>query len=1061
MSCQTCAAELPDGARFCAHCGAPVADRAPAAEERRVVTVLFCDLAGSTELSGRLDVEVLRSVLLRYYGLMERRIEEHGGVVEKFIGDAVMAVFGLTATREDDARRALETALDMLAALDGLNTQLERDHRIRLGARIGVHTGEVVTTADPARRQALVSGEVVNIAARLEAAAGTGEVLLSAQTWRAAGPGPVVDDAGPLTLKGVAGPVEALRLLGLSDAGRTPRLDVPFVGRERYLSELDLAWRRVVEERDVHVLTLLGEAGIGKTRLVDEWLRRSAAQLGRVGTGRCRAAGTGGSLHALAECLAPLVEGGAPAADPAPAGEPPDGPATAAALALLRTGLLFDGTPAPSADDTCAAVAHLLTVRTGEGPMLLVLDDLHWADEPFVALLDRLVEDLRRLPILVLCLARPELMDSCPGWGSGRANSTTVTVTGLAPADSAALAAHLVDLALHDAAATEQIVAQADGNPLYLEQLAAAVEESGGAEGLPPDLHALLAARIDRLDETARTALRHAAVVGREFDVDDLDALAGGPAAGPPGDPAVLRTLTRRGLVKPMRRPFGAGAAYCFVNGVTQRVAYEGLTKSRRGELHEHYAAYLERAGCPDALVGTHLEQAYRYRSAVGRRTEQHLVLRRRALRHLARAGAGALGRVDLPWALTLFQRAADLAEPGDPGRPEVLQGLGEVLLALGRAGEAREVLQHAVAEAQAAAAGGAGPASGTAAGTAAHARLHLAALAQDDTALEQSAVEALEVFRACGDELGLARSRLVLAGSCQRRGWHGRATEALGHALGHSLAAAADRELANTLGAIGLSLWHGPEPAPAAAERCEALLAAHGTDRLSVQVTLGFPLTVLHAVQGRADRAADCLAAAQRAMAALAYGEGAVFGPLLYGTLAALADHPGQARPALREALAAARSLRAGGLVRTAALELARAELAAGRWQRAAGLVDELVVPAGHPVVLANRAGVQARIRAHEGRTAEALRLARQAVLTAHRTDSPADRATACLDLAHTAALLGLPHRARTAVLAARRRYAAKGHAVGVARTERLLGELGPARPPESTGRTEGRGGR
>ncbi|MFF1798810.1 ATP-binding protein, partial [Kitasatospora sp. NPDC058263] len=422
--------------------------------------------------------------------------------------------------------------------------------------------------------------------------------------------------------------------------------------------ELDLAWRRVAEESDVHVLTLLGEAGIGKTRLVDEWLRRSAPAAEAVGTGRCRAAGTGGSLHALAECVAPLAEEAGRHAL--------DGSATAAALALLRTGLLLDGTPAPSEDDTCAAVAHVLTVRTGDHPMLLVVDDLHWADQPFLALLDRLVEDLRRLPILVLCLARPELMDSCPGWGTGRANSTTVTVTGLSPADSAVLAAHLVDLALHSPAATEQIVAQADGNPLYLEQLAATVEEAGGTEGLPPNLHALLAARIDRLDEADRTVLRQASVVGREFDAEDLGALAGEPGL-PAVSTAVLRTLTRRGLVKPMRRPFGAGAAYCFVNGVTQRVAYEGLTKVRRGELHERYAEYLLRAGRPDALVGTHLEQAYRYRSAVGRRTERNPLLRRRALRHLARAGVGALGRVDLPWARTLLQRAADLADPGDP----------------------------------------------------------------------------------------------------------------------------------------------------------------------------------------------------------------------------------------------------------------------------------------------------------------------------------------------------------------------------------------------------------
>ncbi|EST34389.1 adenylate/guanylate cyclase domain-containing protein [Streptomyces roseochromogenus] len=1022
MTCPSCSAELPAGARFCSQCGSPATPEPPTAEERRVVTVLFCDLVGSTLLSGLLDAELLRSILLRYFALMERRITAHGGTVEKFIGDAVMAVFGLTATQEDDARRALDAARDMLATLDGLNTELDRDHGVRLGARIGVHTGEVVTTADPARREALVSGEVVNIAARLQAAAGPGEILLSDRTWRAAAPGLTVAEVGPLRLKGVAGPVKACRLLGLAepepDSAR--RFDVPFVGRERYLSELDLAWRRVAEEGDVHVLTLLGEAGIGKSRLVDEWLRRSAAALGPVGAGRCRAAGTGGSLQALAECMAPLV-----------AQAERSGGCEGRAVALLRTGLLLDGTPAPSEDDTCAAVAHVLTVLTGERPVLLVVDDLHRADQPFLDLLDRLVEDLRRLPILVLCLARPELIDSCPAWGTGRANSTTVTVTGLSAADSAAFAAHLVDLALHDIGTTEQLVAQTDGNPLYIEQLAAMVEETGGARELPPNLQALLAARIDRLDEADRTALRHAAVVGLEFDTEDLSQLA---ATEPPADrTAVLRTLTRRGLVKPLRRPFGATAAYCFVNGVTQRVAYQGLTKLRRSELHERYADFLLQAQRPDALIGTHLEQAYRHRSAVGLLDERSLVLRRRALGHLARAGAGALRRVDLPWALSLLQRANDLSQPGDPGRPGLLQQLGEVQLTLGHPDEAREVLRRAVAEAEAAGA----------AATAAHARLHLTACEHDDAALELAATGALAVFEAGGDELGLARSRLVLAGSCQRRGQHSRALAVLDRALAHALAAAADRELANILGAISLSLWRGPEPAPSAVARCESLLAVYGADRVAVRVTLGFPLTVLHAIQGREDEAAACLADTARAMAAFTYGEGRVFRPLLDGVLAALADRPAEAAEALRQALDAARALQAGGLVRTAALELARVHLASGDRRAAAALVEDPSLADGYPGVEAGRSGLLARIRALDRDQTEALRLARRAVQLAHRTDSPTDRATACLDLAHTWAALGRPGRARTAVRAARRCFAAKGHLVGVAYTERLAEEV------------------
>ncbi|WP_051836156.1 adenylate/guanylate cyclase domain-containing protein [Streptomyces sp. NRRL WC-3742] len=1048
MSCPSCAVRPPAGARFCARCGAPTAVRGEqAAEERRIVTVLFCDLVGSTRLSGLLDVELLRAILLRYYALMEQRIEEHGGIVEKFIGDAVMAVFGLTATREDDAHRALAAARSMPAALDGLNAELERDHGVRLGVRIGVHTGEVVTTADPTSRQALVSGEVVNIAARLQAAADPGTVLLSAQTWRAAEPGLTVERVGPLRLKGVAQEVEAGLLVDVAEPspGQARRPDVPFVGRERYLSELDLAWLRVVEERDVHVLTLLGEAGIGKSRLVEEWLRRCDRP---VGAGRCRAPGTGGSLHALAECLDPLI------AELSRAEQGALTSGAADAIGLLRTGLLLDGTPAPSVDATCAALAHVLTELTATHPVLLVLDDLHQAEQPLLGLLERLVEETRRLPVLLLCLARPELIDSCPGWGTGRANSTTVTLTGLSAADSTVLAAHLVDLALHDGGATEQIVAQADGNPLYLEQLAATVEETGGIRELPPTLQSLLAARIDRLAETERTVLRHASVVGLEFDAADLaelteltapteDGKQDGEQDGEQGRAAVLRTLSRRGLVRPVRRPFGASAAYCFVNGVTRRVAYEGLTKLRRGELHERYAGFLVRTGRPDALIGTHFEQAYRYRSAVVRLDEHGLRLRERAVRHLVRAGSGALDRVDLPWALTLFERAAELTAPGDEGRPELLQRLGEVLLTLGRPVQARDLLTRAAAEADTAGA----------AATAAHARLHLAASASDEAALEHAAAVALPVFESAGDQLGLARSRLVLAGCCRRRGRHAEALRTLGLALTHSLAVGADRELANTLGATGLSLWRGPEPADSAVARCQALLAAHGADRPAVRGTLGFPLTVLHALRGRDDLAAESLAATRQAMAALAHAEGRVFGPLLDGMLAVLADRRPRAREALGEALEAARALRAPELVRTCSLELARLHLADGDWPAAAALVEDLAVPEGQPGVQADSCGVRARIRALRGEHGEALALARRAVLFAYRTDSPADRGTACLDLACARAAAGLPERARGALGVARRQFAGKGHLVALAHTERLLGDPAVGRDGEGAG--------
>ncbi|MGF1432318.1 adenylate/guanylate cyclase domain-containing protein, partial [Kitasatospora sp. LaBMicrA B282] len=290
------------------------------------------------------------------------------------------------------------------------------------------------------------------------------------------------------------------------------------------------------------------------------------------------------------------------------------------------------------------------------------------------------------------------------------------------------------------------------------------------------------------------------------------------------------------------------------------------------------------------------------------------------------------------------------------------------------------------------------------------------------------------------GDRLGLARGALVLAGGHRQRGRHARALHELDCALPHALAAAADRELANTLGTMGLSLWRGPAPADRAVARCQELLAAHGTDRPAVHSTLGFPLAVLHAVRGRADLAAEGLAGTRQAMAALAHAEGRAFGPLLEGMLAALADERDLAARALTEALAAARTLRAGPLVRSGALELARVRLADGDGAGAAALLDGLAVPGEQPSAAADWCGVCSRIHALRGEHPEALALARRAVRLAQRTDSPTDRGTAALDLAHARRAAGRPEQARAALLAARRQFAAKGHLVAVGRTDRLL---------------------
>lgn len=1027
MTCPACAIELPERARFCPHCGTAVPTGPAPAEERRVVTIVFCDLVGSTELAGMLDPELLRTVLLRYYALMREHVETHGGVVEKFIGDAVMAVFGLVTTREDDAARAAAAALEMAAAPARLGGELLRRRELRLSVRIGVHTGEVVTTADPGTRQALVSGDVVNIAARLQTAAAAGEVLVSLDAQRAAGAALEVEPVGPLALKGVAEPVAAGRLLALRDADphASRRFDVPFVGRGHELTTVSLAWRRVAERGEPHVMTLLGEAGVGKSRLLAEWLERDGADGWPPGVGRCRAHGASGSLSPLGECMAPLVEAAGHAVD--------DGPLAAAAN-LLRGGLLLDGTPSPSLEETYSAVVHVLAALAQQRPVLLVVDDCHWADAALLDVLDRLPGDLDRLPVMLVCAARPELIESRGDWGAGRLDATTLLLGGLDREEARLLAAHLVDVAPHGGDVVGRVVERAGGNPLYLEQLAAALDDGGGRDArVPPDLHALLAARIDRLAEHDRLALRQAAVIEGEFGAAELCGLADEPAPAEQCADA-LRSLARRRFLEGVRRPYGAPPAYTFTNSVVQRVAYDGLTKRRRAELHERYADLLAAGRAPDAPVGRHLARAHGYRAEVGP-VEGIEALRVRAADRLRAAGSAALRRVDLPRALALLERAASLSRPADPGFAQCLQQFGEVQLTVGRLDEAQETLRRALASAEE---------RGLSA-VAAHARMQLAIGRRDQGALDAAAGEALAVFAADGDELGLARSRLALAGSLQRRGRHTEALTELDHALEHSRAAAADRELANTLGATGLALWHGPRPARAAARRCEHLLAEFGQDRRAVQATLGFPLAVLYAIQGRAEPAEACRLRAREAMAALAYAEADVFVPLLDALVHDAAGRAEAVEPPLLDALAAARALRADGLVLTVCLELARRRLADADPEGAAAAVEGCEAGPERPLDLAGLLGVRARIAAARGAAADAEGLAAAAVATSQTTDSPAACGRALLDGARVRLLLGRTGAARTAAQAALNHYAAKQHAVGAAQARSLLEELAP----------------
>ncbi|MFF8715547.1 adenylate/guanylate cyclase domain-containing protein [Streptomyces sp. NPDC015184] len=1085
MNCTSCRHELPAAARFCPSCGTPCPSPVAAApeDERKLVTAVFCDLVGSTALSGLLDPETLRTVTLRYFAVMSEQIEAHGGTPEKFIGDAVMAVFGVPVMREDDARRALAAALGMREALAVLNTELEATLGIRLDIRIGVNTGQVVASSDASTRQALISGETVNVAARLEQNAAAGEILIGPQTLEAAGPTVVVRETGPLRLKGKTDSVHAYRLiaLGADDPELLRRFDVPFIGRAAERAALDEALEHTARGAGPGLVRLVGDAGIGKTRLAREWLTGLDGP-GRpvVGTGRCRSYGDHGTLAPLADAVREVL--GSPLAREAlreaPAGASGrSGAAVADAWALLRGGLLHDGTPNAPFEDMCAALVTVLSRTAGRRPVLLVIDDWHWAEPLLVRTVNRLAGPLGRAGGLIVCPGRPDGPPAAVGPAAGPAR--ILPLTGLPRAEAALLIRELAGPAPDDrdvrgrvprprtphasGSRGHDLYDRAEGNPLYLEQLLVptgpdpagpAPEGARDARGaaLPPTLQALLGARIGALERAERATLDLAAVVGRDFTAPELVRLTRAareaentarpaPAAhsgtsAPQDDRGrVARALARlrgRRLVEtaPGGEP-GAGR-HRFSSGLVQEVAYASLSKRAKAERHAWASELPSVTAAGEAAVGGHLERAYRYRTELGLADDRAAALRVRAAAALASAGAQALARSDLHWAQGLLERAVALHPAGDPAAAPALRRLGEVRLALGRSEDGERLLRQVLA-------------IGTAPVEAAHARLALAVLDPASVSVSATARSVLPLFESAGDWVGQARARLRLAQRLQLAGRHEEADRDLTLALDHAVRAEAEPERAAALGAIGISLWRGPEPVPVAVTRCRDLLSAHGAGRPAVRTTLNCPLAVLYALHDRADRARECLAESEQLADELGYAEAEVFLPVFRATVESLLGCTGPALDLLVRADRAAERGGARSMRPAIALEAARLLLdddrpgETGPWLEGVG--EERSLPHADRVDLT---GLRARLAAGAGDAEAALRHADRAVRDSLLTDSPLVRATASLDRARTLASLGDAAGASAAAREAREGFAEKGHLPGERWAARLV--AGPA---------------
>jgi class 3 adenylate cyclase len=723
VTCPKCGTLNPEAFRFCGNCAAPLAAQpAPAGERRKVVSVVFADVAGSTSLGERLDPEAMRAVMTRYFEVLRRVLEKHGGTVEKFIGDAVMAVFGHPVLHEDDALRAVRAAAEMRDELVRLNEQLALEWGVRIDARIGVNTGQVVA-GEPGSGETLVTGDPVNVAARLEAAAPAGEILIGAETHRLVRDAVVATEVEPLSLKGKELPVAAWRLESVvaDAAGHARHVDSPLVGRQRELRLLHGAFERVVNDNGSVLFTLLGTAGVGKSRLVYEFL----GQLGkdaRVLRGRCLPYGEGITYWPLAEVVkaaAGIEETDAPdsAREKVVALVAEDPQATTVAGHVNGAiGLADEG----GGEEIFWAVRRLLERLASARPLVVVFDDVHWAEPTFLDLLDHIADWSRDAPILLLCIARPELLEARPTWGGGKLNATTLSLQAMGVEEVDKLVDNLLGEGTLSPAVIERVREASEGNPLFVEEFVAMLIDDGlvvrrdgewsatgdlGQITVPTTIRSLLAARIDRLAAGERRVIERASVVGKVFWRSAVAELA--PEKQRPETGPSLLGLVRKELVRPDSSDFAGDEAFRFRHLLLRDAAYDALPKQERAQLHQRFADWLERAAGErlaeyEEVIGYHLEQAYRYRTELGQIDDDARRVAARAAGLLAAAGGRANDRGDTMAARKLLGRAVALFGPADDGRPNALFHLGRAEIESGELLAAEAHFEEAAAGATA-----------------------------------------------------------------------------------------------------------------------------------------------------------------------------------------------------------------------------------------------------------------------------------------------------------------------------------------------------------------------
>jgi class 3 adenylate cyclase len=1061
--CPSCGEENPDRFRLCGYCGSVLVAQLPPQEVRKTVTVVFCDLKGSTELADRLDSEAVREVLALYFSAMKPVLEGHGGTIEKYIGDAIMAVFGLPRVHEDDALRAVRAAAEMGEALAELNVTLRAGFGVTLENRTGVNTGEVVT-GDTGGSQRLATGDTVNVAARLEQVAPVGEVLIGESTYRLVRESVEVVAVEPLTLKGKPEPVPAYRLLSVTaDVRSAKSADLPLVGRSREIAALDAEFRRSVAEPECRLVTLLGQAGVGKSRLIEEFVRRLADEA-TVLRGRCLSYGDGITFWPLAEVLRQ-------AAGIVPEDSEEDariklkscfGEQLADATTRIESGMGLSQDPYGK-DELFWGVRVTLEELARRRPLVVVFDDIHWAEATFLDLIEDVLDASLSVPLLFACTARNELREDRSGFAAGRRTASQIELQELSREETGLVMRNLLGAASLPQRLERRVLGLTEGNPLFVEQMLSMLIDdgllreqagrwvfSGGAEGvsIPGNVSSLLGARLDRLGPAELRVVESSSVIGLEFSSGAVSALLEESYARTDLEPA-LAALCGKQLIR--RANADAADDFCFSHILVRDAAYTRLLKRTRARLHERFAAWLtdmvgSRLAEYEEILGYHLEQSFRYRSELGPVDDNGRRLGAQASRHLTSAGRRALVRGDMSAAANLLQRAAALLDQKDPARALLLLDAGEAAVDIGELERADSLLTEAVDRAL----------STDEIGIARSAALALLQLryttdaraVQESIGRHESMVELVEheipELEAMGDDRALARAFRLLTYVHWTSARFGDAAAAAERAIRHATAAGDEVTARRFLGSLAMSALYGPMSVPDAIATCEEVLARAEGDR-KARALAGVTIGQLEAMRGDFERARLLYRRSRASLEEFGYLLPAALTSLASSVIELLAGDLTAAESELRTDYQRLEEMGERNYISTTAGLLADVLYRQGRYDKSAefaGVCKQLASPDDVASQFLWRC-VQGKLSARQGTIDEAESLLSAATALIETSDQLDLQGNGLLDFAEVRELAGAPADAAALSERAAELFERKGNVVSALRARQLAERL------------------